>query len=476
MSKSQTVSIFRRLLFVQLFVMVAFSLFSQSSEEAYIIIKDIQVKGNKQTKKHVVLKELDFSIGDKIYTKDIQYIKEVNEKRLLSTALFTGVSFNITEWNSDKTAVITITVRENWYWYPTPILETGDRNFNVWFFEENRSLDRINYGLSLQNINLTGNGDLLKFKAQRGYNDKLELHYSYPYLGKKIGMRGQVFYGSNDEISYTTRGNKLIFGRNAANDKMLTRRRLSLGLMYRETTKSRHTLDFYYRNHSTPQYVVDSLTTDFFANGARDMQWFSMRYKWQYDNRLYNFYPEGGWYTSIEILKDGFGILTDLNVTTIKLDYQKYFRHNPKLSSGIRLGVGAKIFDGKIPYYFNKALGYEDDVVRGYELYVVDGNRWALGKYSIRYQLLQKEVNLGRSMFIKKLKRMPLSIYLRANAEAGYVYDGQYAIGNPINDGIMYGGGPAVDFILYYSFMASFEYNINKNGESGIFLKSTFNF
>jgi len=88
----------------------------------------------------------------------------------LGTALFTGVRFNISNWDTEnKTADIAIDFQENWYIYPGIIFELADRNFNVWWTEQNRDFDRVNYGVNVDHINVTGRKDKLRIKLQHGY-------------------------------------------------------------------------------------------------------------------------------------------------------------------------------------------------------------------------------------------------------------------------------------------------------------------
>jgi len=69
---------------------------------------------------------------------------------------------------------------ENWYLYPSPIFELGDRSFNAWWKEQNRDLTRINYGVRGRHYNLTGNKDPFLLVAQFGYTRKYVAEYSFP--------------------------------------------------------------------------------------------------------------------------------------------------------------------------------------------------------------------------------------------------------------------------------------------------------
>jgi len=56
-------------------------------------------------------------------------------------------------------------VSERWYTFPEPQFELADRNFNVWWNEQDHDFDRTEYGVDLLCYNFTGNYDLLEVKA-----------------------------------------------------------------------------------------------------------------------------------------------------------------------------------------------------------------------------------------------------------------------------------------------------------------------
>ena len=137
-----------------------------------------------------------------------------SEELLLNTGLFTLAKININNWDTEKNQIsITIELREMWYLYPFYIFELADRNFNVWWEEQERSLKRINYGGRLTWLNLTGRRDLLKATVQFGYTKKFELSYNRPMLGKSRNLGGftEIHYSNRKEIAYITEESKLLF-------------------------------------------------------------------------------------------------------------------------------------------------------------------------------------------------------------------------------------------------------------------------
>lgn len=443
----------------------------------YFIISNIVLTGNKHTTPRVIYNELDFSAGDTMYLTDIPFHKLHNEKRLLSTALFTAVELNIKNWDTElKKADIAISMQENWYIYPSIIFELADRNFNVWWSEQNRDFGRVNYGLGLDHINLTGRKDKLRLKVQHGYTRKYEIKYNYPYLSRTWGAFGEIFYANQKEIGYTTIANKTLFEQ--ANDEriLLRRFRTGAGVNHRPDVFNFHDLKLEYHHNSIDEFVVDNLSSDYFQNGATDLRYFALKYDFSYDRRVFNLYPEGGYLLFANITKEGLGIFGDFNNLSIALGGEKYFQIGRKWLWGGRVKAKTNLIRSTVAFANNTGLGYGNDIVRGYELYVVDGTDWALAKTSARYRIYEKNISWGNKMLLRQFKEMNFRIFLRANLDFGYVNEPTYITTNTLNNRVLIGYGPAVDILLYHTYIMSFEYSFNHLGEGGLFLRSAFNF
>jgi len=149
-------------------------------------VAEINIKGNKRTKTKIIQREITFEIGDRLPEDALQAILDRSQQNIQNTGLFvkTTVDTQIT----DGKLTVTFTVSETWYLYPTPIFDLADRNFNVWWKEQERALDRVNFGIRLVHFNLTGHRDKLKFKFQDGYTKKYEVDYIFPGINKAQTM------------------------------------------------------------------------------------------------------------------------------------------------------------------------------------------------------------------------------------------------------------------------------------------------
>ena len=177
-----------------LFFFLFFSSFL-SAQLDYVVVDEVSFSGNKRTKAATILREMNFSAGDTLLLKDLPEQLETNRKLILNTTLFTLVKVNVSEWGNDNHIIVSIILQEQWYLFPFPIFELADRNFNVWWSEQNRALDRVNIGLRLTHYNFTGRRDKLKLTTQFGYTQKYELDYSLPYFNKKqtLGFNTNIF-------------------------------------------------------------------------------------------------------------------------------------------------------------------------------------------------------------------------------------------------------------------------------------------
>jgi len=461
--------------FTLLFLFLFFTVSSQVTD--YFIINDVILVGNNKTKKLVIFNELDLLPGDTVYVAQFAQRKLENEKRLLSTALFTAVEINIKNWNVEKgSGDILIEMQENWYLYPSLIFELADRNFNVWWSEMNRDFSRVNYGLGIDHINLTGRKDKLRLKIQHGYTRKYEVKYDYPYLSRTWGAFGEIFFANQREIGYKTVDNKTLFRQLEDERIMLRRFRTAFALKHRPDIFNFHDFKLEYHQNSIDEFVAQELNPDYFLNGATDFQYFAFKYHFMHDQRVFNLYPEGGFLLFLDFVKEGLGIFDDFNNLYIAAGFEKYFKYGDRWLWGGRIKGKANLIRNQVAFANNTGLGYGNNLIRGYELYVLDGTDYFLTKTSLRFKLYENNKKWGKYMFLPQFKRMNYRFFLRANLDIGYVNEPTYFETNDLNNRFLIGYGPAFDMLLYHTYIFSLEYSFNHLGEGGLFIQSSFNF
>lgn len=415
---------------------------------------------------------MDFAIGDSLYLEDIQTRFEVNKLNISNTGLFTDVKINIKDWDHDRKRVtIVITVKENWYIYPLFLLELADRNFNVWWQEEDRDFRRINFGLDLYHTNLTGRKDRLKLGVLFGYTQKYEMEYKVPYFNKAqtIGFTVDAYYSRRKEIAYQTIDDKLAFDR-SEDQFQLYRFKTGVAVQYRKKIRSYHNVKVAYRQNKIAERVANDLNPDYLLDGSKVQRVPAISYEYIYDSRDVRPYPMRGSFLSGTILKEGFGLFNDRNSLAISTRLQQLIPLHKKSSLDVLISAKRELIRKLQAYADYQALGYQRDFLRGYELYVIDGIDFAYTQLTLKYELFSFNFNWGIFMPLKQMKIMPVRIMLSYNNDIGYVNDTQFTKRNTLGNTLLWGTGIGVDFIVYYDKIVQFQLSRNHLGEYGLFL------
>lgn len=449
------------------FLFTAFTLSAQS-----VLVERILVSGNEKTKEKVILRELNFQEGDSILLSNMMEQFTQNRLFLMNTGLFGDVKINVKEWDTEQNKLeVTVKVEEALPIYPIPIFELADRNFNVWWKEQNRDLSRINFGMQVSHINLTGRRDRLKITGQLGYTKKLEIEYDLPGINKAktIGLKLNFLRTLNKEIAYQTANNKLDFER--VEDRILQRRlRGSMEFTYRPKLQTYHQLGMFFHRRRIDDFVKDNLNSDYFGNDKNLLNYFSLNYNFIVDKRDIKPYPLTGNYFFGSIKKEGLGITGDRNALSLSSKYAQYFKVSKKWSIETILRANYSFIRSQQPYYDVRALGYFEDYIRGYEYYVIDGIDFFYNKTSLRFELFNGKINFGKLSPIQSLQMMETRAYLTINNDIGYANDPFYGQENSLNQQFLWGKGIGLDLIVYYSLVLQLEYSYNHEREGGVYV------
>lgn len=445
------------------------------ADTVYYSIRDISYVGNKQTKVFILERELSFRTNDTLTGAELKNRLKHSRENLLNTALFNFVTI-IPIPLSDSAAngiipiVISVTVRERWYTWPTPIFEVQEQNFNVWW-RNGHNFNRASYGFFLWRYNFRGRKESIALICRFGYSQQFGGQYSIPYINKKrtLGVTLTGTYTRNHEVSYSTENNKLVFYKdNIARIRGETSG--SVKFSYRKGVYWRQNLDLRYTNLIVNDTVLH-LAPDYFAGGKTKMEYFTVSYNVTRDYRDIKAYPLRGHFQEFEITKHGLGILPDenLNMIVMAAGVRGYAELFPRIFGGGMLR-GRWNPSKNVPYYHQRALGF-GTYVRGYEYYVIDGQSYVLAKASLRYQLLKPRVFKFPFLPVDKFNILHLAIYTGLFADAGYVDDRQSVMldNNFLGNSFLFGYGAGLDIVTYYDLAFRFEYAFNLRMEHGFF-------
>lgn len=433
-----------------------------------LVVSGIGVEGNRVTKERILLRELTLHEGDTMDVKGLYARIERSRQNLMNLGLFNTVSLLPTFLNEHE-VFLTVTVNERWFWWPSPIFQFADPNFNTWWLT--RDFRRVNFGAYIYRYNMRGMNETLYAKVQFGYAKEFALRYRFPFIDKRQrwGLSVGGGYAEQDEITIGTEGNKRILLKTPQRDIRTVRK-----ADVRVSLRPAHDLRHYWRLSWTDARVQDTVVVrapDYFAGGAgRRMTYFTLGYSVALDQRDSRAYPLSGTYSELNVDRYGLGFAGrgEPDVTTVYGTVQRAWRYGKRWSVGGSLRGKVSLGDG-IPYYVQEGLGY-DEYLRGYEYYIMDGQHYALGKANVLFALVQPREYRMEAMPLEPFRTLYLAVYLNAFVDVGRVWDDRYAAANPLSNTWQQGAGLGLDIVSSYDQVLRLEYAVNRLSETGFYL------
>ncbi|HBH24803.1 MAG TPA: outer membrane protein assembly factor [Cytophagales bacterium] len=434
--------------------------------DAYYLIDKVFIVGNKKTKEHIIRRELKIHDGMWLFKPEIDELLEKEREKVVNTRLFIEVDINYLELGGNKIDVI-VRVLERWYLFPIPLLELADRNFTEWWTNQNRDLSRLEYGIRLTQYNFRGRNETVNLLAQFGFTKKLALGYRIPYINRnqKLGLRFLFSYATNKNTNYRTESHRLQFA--DSEETILETFRSNVVLTFRPNFYSRHAFGMQY-DQSSVNDTIQELNPNYFLDTDKKQQYLSIYYQFTADKRDFVAYPLDGSLFQASIDQKGLGIFDDVAITTLYASYGKFWDlgKNYYAGNGIR---GMASFPSRQPYNLYQGLGYNQDFIRGYEIYVIEGPQYVLNNNSIKKLVFSTETDLRNLNISRKFGKIPLSIYLTAFFDQSYVANyPNYNLNTRFSDTYLFGYGLGVDIVSFYDLVMRFEYSFNKANESGL--------
>jgi outer membrane protein assembly factor BamA len=455
------------------FITLPFS-FVFSQTDSSILIKLVNISGYKHTKVHIISRQLSIQEGDVFENKKALEEAILFSKQILTnTGLFRDI--DIAPFELQKNVfVVNVVLKEAWNFYPIPYFQLADRNFNVWWVQQKRALNRVNLGVKIYHRNVVGYADALKLTLSDGYNRTYRLDYRFPYLDKsmKWGVFGKISYQQWREINYDTKENKQLFYRKPDNSFLSNYFLTEAALTYRPAFQSVHTLLYGFQRRNVDAAIAKNLNPDYLLKGDEVQHFSFLRYVYQFDDRDNRFYPWDGYFFQFEAEKSGIFTNDGRNALTIMGLTDIYKAVSPRLS--LSLGARGKysFIRNKQPYYDNRALGFSEfTTMRGYEYYLVDGLDLAMLQTTARLLLFQGVNNYGKLVFIDAFRVQPYKVYLTLHSDWGIV-NNPFSVEkiNPLDNKLLWSYGVGINIKLYFDMVARIEYSRNIEKGDGIFL------
>jgi len=443
---------------------------SDTTTSIPLTIGNISVEGNYRTRTTIILREMALKPGDSLTEKELLNRLEIDRRKIVNTNLFISVEMQHFPDQDDNSLInIRIAVKERWYFLTLPVFQLADRNFNEWWYDRNRDIRRVTYGLYMSYRNLTGRADQLRLLAEFGFTPKYEISYSLPYIDKaqKTRVNIGISYTTNKTMPFRTWNDKLDY----FNSENLNRERFYtyLNVTRRNQFYGFHSLDLRW-NYLELSDTITRLNPNYLGGFKKSQNYFQLTYTYNYDRRDNVQYPLRGFNYGVQAGKLGLLPTDNLNQSYVYGWYRRYIPVGERwfFNTGIKARISAPI---RQPYPQTLGLGYRLNLVRGYELYVIDGQHYALWENEFKYRLFDFKKTIPW-IPIRQFNTIPITVYLNSFTDLGYVRNYYPEFSNTrLGNQLLVGAGLGLDVVTFYNIIFRLNYTINALGERRFFFQ-----
>jgi len=450
----------------------------------HVVMAECKVTGNKLTKEWLIVRELDFKIGDTLSIRykgkkglsstlrfapadssELRLRMRYSRENIINTKLFLTVNLSMEQMEGNQYRLL-IDVNERHYWWLFPVVKLNAPNLNEWL--RDIDLRDVSMGLYFSHNNLFGTSQQASLVGYIGKSYAVALGYRIPWIGKgrKTGLTFGAGYQNLYTVEYGSLENKrlIMYHANSLQSASI------FGVVnIRPGLYNYGTIKF------TGQWVsisdsLYSLDSNFLAKGKQENYSASIYADFAYDTRNSKSYPLIGSYLRIYANKVGLGMISKV------VDYFFYgidFHFYQRLGKRWYLAEMFKLENSSgedHPYYYQVNMTQKKDFLRGYDLYTLKGDQMYFFRGNVKYELVKpnvKKVKEGQEK--NKFKALQYAFYLNAFADAGYCVN-EFTENNPYNNKMLLSWGLGLDFVSYYDMVLRFEYAFTSIGTNGFFI------
>ncbi len=453
-------------------IIISNSIKSISDSASNLHIKNIIVKGNSITKEYIILREIQFKKGDSILISSLKNELVQARQQVYNTTLFSEVHFECVLLGKADVIII-VDVKERWYIYPVPEFKIGGiRNFNEWAKTYHASLQYINYGIKFTDYNTTGRKDELNIVAVSGFSREFSLTYKAPYSNSKLtnGFSVSAGYAQLKKIPYATTysDSLLTYTSDSLSSKFVgSTFYANAGYSIRKGFFSRHSFHAtFYRISITDSILLPKNNPNYFSLNTNTVNILELAYTYRYSNVNNVSYSTKGTTLFAVLAKKGLGLSGGINALTLEAGYNKYYDYGKNWYSSFQL-YGKLRLPFTQAFINQQALGYNDSYLPGQEYLVINGVATGLIKSTLKYKIL--DIKIPLHFKIKSLSYIPITIYAKTYADAGYTFNKQEFL-TALNNKFLYTGGFGIDIVTFYDLNFRLEYSFNQLNKNGLFL------
>lgn len=365
------IRITRKLKYILFYFVIVFSflLNAQTTDSLFssnlypFIVDSISISGNKTTESFVILRELNFEIGDTLTRSNAIF----NRERVYSLGIFNHVYFNPSVIDSLK--ILNIQVDESWYIYPIPFIEAKESD-----------LKKLSYGAYLRLKNFRGRNEDLTAAIALGYDPTYQLSYYNPNLE----YRNNIFFRTTFSYSDVTNKSRIAEKLNGEN---FSQKFIGISLLVGKR------LDLFNRVYVLGAYSY--IETPFYIPGInasdnRIDNLVEIGFGYEHDTRDLAQFPKNGIFSSINYNFRGLGV-DGISYGIGRIDFREYRNIFHKLISKWRFS-SRFAFGDEVPYYDYSIIGI-DEKVRGHLSKKIEGKEYYFGSLEFYYPIIE-ELNI----------------------------------------------------------------------------------
>ena len=412
---------------------------SKSKNLLPFVVDSIAIQGNKTTKNFIILRELNFGVGDTVNQKMLIY----NKERIFSLRIFNKVS--IVPQISNRKNIVNIMVDESWYIYPLPFLMLRQGSWQ-----------KASYGMLFDWKNFRGRNETITGLISFGYDPQYGVSYFNPVLirSMNISFRTGLFYKflmNKSKIAKLMVGNE--FEYKIFNGFIGLGKRISLfnefnflaGFQYLKAPKAN------LKGVSASKTSVDRVPY--------------LKLQYTYDTRNLKQFSNNGIFANIEITHKGFGV-NGINYNLLNVDYREYKTVFKLFTSRWRIAL-RHTFGKLVPYYDYSYLGF-NEIVRGHKNDIREGNNLIITSLELNYPIIKQfDFSIKLPLLPQKLTSARLGLYLTTFGDAGIVFNNNENISiNKFEKG--FGFGFIILILPYNAFRIEYAFDGHLNGEFNI--------
>ncbi len=271
-------------------------------------------------------------------------------------------------------------------------------------------------------------------------------------------------YAETKNLAFLTEDHIRVF--QSSDDILRTSRGGGLTYTFRNSFYVTHNLRAEYRKNGIND-EISALNPNYYGDEKTSQQFGTLTYQFTDDHRDYAAYPLRGYFLNFYLSKLGLTPKDDVQKLEamatgsifLDLSNQFYLSNNTVFTFST---------PNDLPYANYSVLGFRNQLVRGYEIYVIEGPWYSINKTTFKKRIFSRTYNWN-FMPINQFKHIPISVYLKGYGDVGYVRNYANYTNIRLSNKLLTGVGGGLDIVGSYDLVIRLEYTFNGEGDKGFF-------